>query len=538
MWKVLIADDEINICRMIQKLISWEKFDMQVVGLVHNGPDALEQIRELKPDIVISDIRMPGCDGLEIVQKTYELGIATDFIIISGYKHFEYAHKALNLGVEHYLLKPISREELEDVLGKVANKKQKEQLRVDETDRLLEQVHIGKKQMRKHFISSIIQKKEEYGKRELDLEQINQDYQCEFRDGCFMAFFVKVDCEQKAQELSGMLHMLEELIETNMCDGENEYINSVMKSGVVTVVNYESESFANIEHIITRMFSLMKWEMDKFCGYHLTLGVGQKKETITEIADSIREATEAVKCRCKAGTDKVIWYERLRYHVVPIKEIVDEKQERSMENIIEVLDSYAFYQECQKVVNKICEMPLYSPLSVYEYLEHLMEMVLQGMQKNHMDDRQLEQIETELQKTMDIYTDMGEMTYQFCLVVRCWFELLLDERKNRGNLAVRQARQYVQDNFQRQITLEEVAEAIHMNPSYLSHMFKKELHINFSDFLLSCRIDAGKELLRNTDAQIAEVAEQIGYQDSKYFSKVFSRVVGLKPSVYRKLYQR
>ena len=101
---------------------------------------------------------------------------------------------------------------------------------------------------------------------------------------------------------------------------------------------------------------------------------------------------------------------------------------------------------------------------------------------------------------------------------------------------MRQAKQYIEDNFQRQITLEDVAEAIHMNPSYLSHMFKKELHINFSDFLLSCRIDAGKELLRSTDTQIAEVAEQIGYQDSKYFSKVFNRVVGLKPSVYRKLY--
>ncbi len=111
MLKVLIADDEKNICYMIQKLIPWADYGMEIIGLVHNGVDAVRVVEEQRPDIIISDIRMPGYDGLELVQKTHDLGVSADFVIISGYKQFEYAHKALNLGVEHYLLKPIDKKE-------------------------------------------------------------------------------------------------------------------------------------------------------------------------------------------------------------------------------------------------------------------------------------------------------------------------------------------------------------------------------------------------------------------------------------------
>ena len=92
MLRVLIADDEKNICMMIRKLIFWENYGMEVIDMVHNGVDALRVIEEQHPDLVITDIRMPGYDGLEIVRRTREQGLT--FIIISGYQQFEYAHEA------------------------------------------------------------------------------------------------------------------------------------------------------------------------------------------------------------------------------------------------------------------------------------------------------------------------------------------------------------------------------------------------------------------------------------------------------------
>ena len=94
--KVVIADDEVRICQLIQALIDWDSMGMKVVGIAHNGEEACEMVRQTQPDILITDIRMPGCSGLELVKRVKELDSALEVIIISGYAHFEYAHQRKN----------------------------------------------------------------------------------------------------------------------------------------------------------------------------------------------------------------------------------------------------------------------------------------------------------------------------------------------------------------------------------------------------------------------------------------------------------
>ena len=110
--KVVIADDEVRICQLIQALIDWDSLGMKVVGIAHNGEDACEMVQQTQPDILITDIRMPGCSGLELVKRVKELDSALEVIIISGYAHFEYAQQAISYGVGHYLLKPVNKGEL------------------------------------------------------------------------------------------------------------------------------------------------------------------------------------------------------------------------------------------------------------------------------------------------------------------------------------------------------------------------------------------------------------------------------------------
>ena len=110
--KVVIADDEVRICQLIQALIDWDSMGMKVVGIAHNGEEACEMVRQTQPDILITDIRMPGCSGLELVKRVKELDSALEVIIISGYAHFEYAQQAISYGVGHYLLKPVNKGEL------------------------------------------------------------------------------------------------------------------------------------------------------------------------------------------------------------------------------------------------------------------------------------------------------------------------------------------------------------------------------------------------------------------------------------------
>lgn len=535
MLKVLIADDEKNICLMIQKLIAWEEYGMEVIGLAHNGVDAMDVIEEKHPDIVISDIRMPGYDGLKLVQKARDLALGTDFVIISGYKYFEYAHKALNLGVEHYLLKPIDKKELQETLRKILQKRDQSIKKAREEEQLKEQATYSQRRMRKHFLSSIMEKNGALSDRELN--RVNTELQCEFQHGCFVAVFSKLDSDVKNQNLTGLLCRMEEVIDRELQAGDEEYINSIVQSGIVSIINYRAGLLEEIRQGMERPFRQMRRELDKFHGYHVTIGVGREKNSIADIAESIQEAIYAVKCRCKVGLDKMIYYDQLHVTEIPLRELLDEMATHEIENMTESLDYQTFFGVLQKTLGRIKAIPFYSPAAVYEYLERVSELVLNVLKNNQTKESYLHQLEEDLQKVLDFYTELDEMTYRFSEVIRVCFEKIIADRKSRSQLPVRMAKQYVQENYSKQVTLEDAAESIGLSPAYLSTMFKKEMGINFSDFLISRRMEAAKELLKTTDLSIAEVAERAGYTDPRYFSKTFRKVVGLKPSSYRKLYQ-
>ena len=118
MWKVMIVDDEKLICRLVKALVKWDELGMESVATADNALEALELLEEVRPDILITDIRMPGMDGLELIREVKKHCPEIEIIIISGYAHFEYAKNAIALGVGNYILKPINQEELNKTLLK------------------------------------------------------------------------------------------------------------------------------------------------------------------------------------------------------------------------------------------------------------------------------------------------------------------------------------------------------------------------------------------------------------------------------------
>ncbi|WP_337405120.1 response regulator, partial [Suilimivivens sp.] len=134
MWKVMIVDDEKLICRLVKALVKWDELGMESVATADNALEALELLEEVRPDILITDIRMPGMDGLELIREVKKHCPEIEIIIISGYAHFEYAKNAIALGVGNYILKPINQEELNKTLLKIGERlKEKKYVRKLET---------------------------------------------------------------------------------------------------------------------------------------------------------------------------------------------------------------------------------------------------------------------------------------------------------------------------------------------------------------------------------------------------------------------
>src|SRR5690554_5964851 len=138
MIRVIVADDEYKVCQLICQLINWDELGMELVGTASNGIEALEMIEREKPDLVLTDIRMPGYDGIEVLKRVRENNPDIEFIIISGYSHFEYAQSAIEYGVSNYILKPIDAEVLNATLQKV-RKRYMERRNQEEADLVLQE---------------------------------------------------------------------------------------------------------------------------------------------------------------------------------------------------------------------------------------------------------------------------------------------------------------------------------------------------------------------------------------------------------------
>lgn len=532
MLNVLIADDEILICEMLQKMIHWEEKGLRVAAVASNGLEVYEYMKSIHPDIVITDIRMPGYDGLQLVQKGIELGLGADFIIMSGYKNFEYAHTALNLGVKHYLLKPIDERELNETLDRVLEERQQQARAVRGMEEARELASSGTRKLRKHFLNSIIETVPFPSKSDLVTQE-----ECDFENGCFVTFFTKVDTEAPAADLHSILDILNYQIEKSLEALDCEFITSYMTSGIMTVINYTADERQSVLKCMDTVQKSCQMEMNKFDKYHVTIGVGQEKYSISDVGASTAEAVEAVKCRLKKGVDTMIYWYSLHYKNVPAEDIFTEKYRTIIQNLTEVLDGIGFSDIVDELYEAVKRTLNFSPVILFELVDKMTALVTKVWKENNVAAQTIEEFEQRVQVLLDCNYECNMLMYTFKDTVRRYFSRVKEEKQNINQLPIRLAKQYVNENYAHPITLEELSDAIGLVPTYVSTLFKKEIGINFSDYLTSCRMEAAKRMLKQPSYSINEIAEMVGYGDPKYFSKLFNKVVGLKPSEYRKLYR-
>jgi len=189
MLKVLIADDEARVCRLVQILVDWEALGMTVTGTASNGLEAIDLIQAAKPDILITDIRMPGCDGLELIEKAKKLSPDLDIILISGYAQFEYAQTAMRYGVAGYLLKPIKKDELADTLEKLGEKRRDRAVSSAIVENLRQDSDNSHNLLRNRLIDDLISEKLAFP----SAEQLQNEYGFPVLKGSLQVFILKMD---------------------------------------------------------------------------------------------------------------------------------------------------------------------------------------------------------------------------------------------------------------------------------------------------------------------------------------------------------
>ena len=174
---VLIVDDEFRIGLLIKKLIHWTELNMECLDVLDSGETAVKIIQEKKPDIVITDIRMPKVNGLDLIKTIRESDINVHFIVISGYKEFEYAHKALAYGVEDYILKPVNEKDLNDALHKIGKKLSDKEIFTKHQTELKRTIDKSNKIIRQNLLRNIIDQRENINLSDIPINMEGELYQ-------------------------------------------------------------------------------------------------------------------------------------------------------------------------------------------------------------------------------------------------------------------------------------------------------------------------------------------------------------------------
>ncbi len=536
MCKVLIADDEKKVCQLLHMLVDWEELGMEVIGMVHNGCDALEMIKEKRPDIVITDIRMPGMSGLEMIEEVKkDSQLHAKFVIISGYKEFQYAQAAVRYGVNDYLLKPIRKEELLATLTKIQAQLKKQSEKFSNEEQLRKSLENNRRKLRRGIFTDILFQGGT-NRQKLTLEKVNEEYGYEFKEGNFQILAIRLD---HAESIYGRnTEVLEEKSMNLILQELGEYCNEIgiiYQNGVIyAVINYEKEGSVLVKKGIKSLLADAFLQDAIYQQMDVTIGVGGMKEDISGLPESLHDAECAYQERILSGAGKIYEYSGEE------SSLADSEIFQEFNNSFLFATTNLNVEQMQKALDYLkrglSERKDTTGHEVLQMTKEVCNLYLMCLRSNNIF---VEKADTFMQTFNEYADDCNSFPELFSHLSKTILDSvmqIIDDQKQEITKPIRMAKQMMENEYMNPITVEDVSAKVGFSASHFSTMFKKETGVTFLEYLSGVRMRKAKEMLKESNKNIATICEEVGYSDVKYFTKSFRKHTGLKPNEYRKLY--
>lgn len=534
MLSLVICDDERGIIELIKNLIDPDRVKVEIVGGAENGVEAYNLILEKHPDVVITDIRMPGMTGIELIEKASKHNPEVTFVVISGYRDFDYAQSALKYGAVDYLLKPIKQNDLNNLLVTLHDQKESAIAREEKEQSLQEQLAINTDLLRKNMLWDLLSGDPE--RVHNGAITIESETFFNFKPGKFCVALVKIDSESEANILQYPTDSIEvimgKFIRRLKADCfEAEYVCENTMGYLV--FNYEPGRHLSLEQKQQYLNDLLKSDSYKYVFFDITIAIGEEVNEIGRIADSAGTALNALHHRIDLGRGGILNYSALAKEYTEAEVNLNDPARKKLRKCLENLNR----EESQSLIRELIADYLKSnggkAFGLYRFCKDLLvktDALVFELLGEHFEklDRYLEAIENcvTVSGLERVCRDYAGAVLDTCI----------NKKENQEYRPIRIIKQYIQEHYMEPISLEDVAELVHFNPVYVSAIFKKETGMSFTSYLTEVRLGEAKKLLKTTSFNVAEIARSVGYNDVKHFSKLFIKTVGIKPVEFRKFY--
>lgn len=528
MLKVVVADDEARVCDLILLLADWGSLGMEVVGTAANGLEALQLVRTLIPDILITDIRMPGCYGLELIEKAKAEFPALEIVIISGYAHFEYAQSAIKNGVGDYLLKPIQRDELMATLEKLGERCRARRESATEVEQMKETSRQDTDRQRQRLIEDLAEGRLE----ELTEERLRGEYRVDIQPGLFQIFLLKLDYDLDAVtplSIAIVESKAQKIFSTAIPGLCHEMLLSFREPWGYGLLNFPVQNRESVRRALRDCLNQLTVQQSLLGPIEFSLALGQASNRPEDLLESLNTARFAASERLIEGTGRLL--EGAFKSSALREENLPERYGRAIEHLVETLSpeeadaAAGLLEEGAGEMTGVCGQEL---LELVDSAGQLFALRL-DLEDREKIIRDFSARCAQCSKAADLFRCLRQFQ-------REQLALTAERRRSESIRPIRFAKQYIQKHYSEPVTLEEVCAAIGFSTSYFSVLFKKETGEGFNKYLTRVRMDRAKELLQGGNLPIAEICSKVGYGDLKHFTQTFKKVAGLNPGQYRKLY--
>lgn len=518
LYRVLLADDEEDIRVGISQKMDWESLGFTLVGEAANGQDALELAESLRPDVLLTDIKMPFLDGLTLCRRLTELLPAAKCVVFSGFDDFEYAKQAIRMNVSEYILKPINAAELAGVLQKLKAELDRERTERQNVEFLRQQYEESLPVLRELYCSRLLDGRVEPGQ---ELKQA-QRLGIPFTGERWAAALIHIGGEAR-DTMTGLavLRLAEENLTRCRVFLYNDDVAAIAPLGT-------DFSVYDLIQASDRVCALA----ESYLGLTLTVGIGAPCENVAGLRQSAEGARAALDYRAFVGRGRAIYIGDLEPDSGG-RLAFDDADERALSSAVKLGDE----AEVRQAVENLTEKVRAAAPSPGQYNLFFLELLTCLLKLTRQADLLPEEVFGErftgsLQATdFPSVEAMGDWCRERCLIIQ---SLIHRQRTDSAGRTVEKARAFIREHYgDSDLSVERLCSYLHLSPAYFSTLFKRETGMSFTAYVTVERMEAAAQALRGTEDKTYLIARRCGYEDPNYFSYVFKKHFGVTPTKFR-----
>lgn len=528
MYRVLIVDDEPIAVQSVEYMIKNHFDTLEVVGSARSGKGAVEKSEMLHPDIILMDINMPGINGLDAMRQIRRENPSVRFLIISAFDYFNYAVEAVTLNVDEYLLKPLKEEKLVEALKKVVRQIDERRDKVKRELELQEKFEMVVPVLETGFINSLCMP----GGSEDDLLNYCRLFGFAGTSGYVFAIqFGQRDGGEVKNKIgvgvqSQRLYQNYREILKNICAC---VVGPLMLNHLIVFVS--DEHSAGFEQKLAAVETAQRFlDQSEKLGLEISVGVGGYCAEIAEARESYRQAISALEHLTALKSEvSILHYEDILQEETGTGNYYAQQMEQAV---------------CLRADAGDAEGALLAFRSAFDRMAADLPADFDSLKSDCVSliisfDRRWGGWIKKYTSTLGevIAARSRNELYGICsrFIDGSVREIAAGKEKKACDI-IGKANEFMEANYDTEITLSAIARAVNLSPYYFSHFYKEETGVNFIDRLIAIRIEKAKQLFASTDASIKDVSHQVGYADPNYFSKLFKKVAGMTASEYKEQY--